>query len=81
MYFINGIPFTWDELEDIGVTSQEVLKLKIIADNERSYNVEDLYNYYSYLMEEEFNPLVFELELENPEDLPDDREYEEDLAN
>lgn len=81
MYFINGIPFTWDELEDIGVTSEEVFQLKIIADNERSYNVEELYNYYSYLMEEEFNPLVFELELENPEDLPDDREYEEDLAN
>ena len=32
-------------------------------------------------MEEEFNPLIFSLELENPEDLPDDRKYEEDLAN
>ncbi len=81
MYFINGIPFTWDELEDIGVTSKEVLKFKIIADNEKSYNVEDLYNYHSYLMEEECNPLLFELDLENPEDLPDDIEIEEDLAN
>jgi hypothetical protein len=32
-------------------------------------------------MQEEFNPLIFPLELENPEDLPDDLEYEEDLAN
>ena len=27
-------------------------------------------------MQEEFNPLIFPLELENPEDLPDDLEYE-----
>tara|TARA_B100000902_G_C26721785_1_gene626994 strand:- start:78 stop:410 length:333 start_codon:yes stop_codon:yes gene_type:complete len=81
MYFINGIPFTWDELEDIGITSEGIVDIKIIADNEKEYNVEQLYNYNSYLMAEEFNPLVFPLELENPEDLPDEPEYEEDLAN
>ena len=31
-----------------------------------------MYNYHSYLMAEEFHPLVFEMELENPEDLPDE---------
>ena len=81
MYFINGIPFTWDDLEDIGVSKEDIPKLKIIADNQRKYNIEDLYNYYSYLIEEECNPLLFEMELENPEDLPDMAECEEDLPN
>ena len=81
MYFINGIPFTWDDLEDIGVSKQDIPKLKIIADNQRRYNIEDLYNYYSYLIEEQCNPLLFEMELENPEDLPDMAECEEDLPN
>ena len=81
MYFINGIPFTWDDLEDIGVSKQDIPKLKIIADNQRRYNIEDLYNYYSYLIEEQCNPLLFEMELENPEDLPDMVECEEDLPN
>ena len=81
MYFINDIPFTWDELEDIGVSTEEIPGLKIIADNQKEYNVEELNNYQSYLMEEEFNPLIYSLELENPEDLPDDRKYEEALAN
>ena len=78
MYFINGIPFTWDDLVDVDVEEKDVL---LIANNEKKYNTEELYNYYAYLMEEEFNPLIFSLELENPEDLPDDRKYEEDLAN
>ena len=81
MYFINGIPFTWDDLEDIGVSKQDIPKLKIIADNQRGYNIEDLYNYYSYLIEEQCNPLLFDMELENPEDLPDMAECEEDLPN
>ena len=81
MYFINGIPFTWDDLEDIGVSKQDIPKLKIIADNQRRYNIEDLYNYYSYLIEEQCNPLLFDMELENPEDLPDMVECEEDLPN
>ena len=81
MYFINGIPFTWDDLEDIRVSKEDIPKLKIIADNQRGYNIEDLYNYYSYLIEEQCNPLLFDMELENPEDLPDMVECEEDLPN
>ena len=80
MYFINGIPFTWDDLVDVDVEEKDVL---LIANNEKKYNTEELYNYYAYLMEEEFNPLVFEIELENPEELPlDQYEYgDEDLPN
>ena len=72
MYFINGVPFTFDELEDIEEHEYNMREMKVIADNEPKYNTEDLYNHYSYLMEEECHPLAFELELENPEMLPVD---------
>jgi len=70
MYFINGIPFTFDELDDVGILEEDA---RIIADCETKYNTEELYNYSSYLMEEEFHPLLFELELENPEILFNDK--------
>tara|TARA_B100000427_G_scaffold121218_1_gene100996 strand:- start:580 stop:903 length:324 start_codon:yes stop_codon:yes gene_type:complete len=81
MYFINGIPFTFDDLEDLGESQEDMPSIKVIADNEIRYNTEELYNYYSYLLEEQFHPLLFELELENPEELPDhvDSYIEEDL--
>ena len=31
-----------------------------------------MYQYYSYLVEEELHPCLFSVELENPEELPDD---------
>ena len=71
MYLINGIPFTFDELEDLQKTEDDLSMIKMIADYEQKYNTEDLYNNYAYLMQEEFHPLLFDLELENPEDLPD----------
>ena len=72
MYFINGVPFTFDELEDLDDEESNSIRSRVIADNEPKYNTEDLYNHYSYLMEEECHPLAFELELENPEMLPVD---------
>ena len=81
MYSINGIPFTFDELEDLHQTEEDLPTIKMIADYEVKYNTEELYNYYAYLMEEELHPLVFDLELENPEDLPDEIQIEEDLGN
>ena len=71
MYSINGIPFTFDELEDLEQTEEDLPTIKMIADYETKYNTEDLYNCYAYLLQEEFHPLIFELELINPEDLPD----------
>ena len=72
MYFINGIPFTFDELEDLEQIEEDPTTIKMIADYEKKYNTEDLYNNYAYLLQEECHPLIFELELVNPEDLPDD---------
>jgi len=69
MYFIQNIPFTFDELPDFSSEDEELIKL---ADNEINYEQEDLYQASYYLMIEECHPLMYELELENPEILPAD---------
>ena len=69
MYFINQVPFTFDELEDESIFDLELIKL---ADNERRYDPEDVWNSSNYLIMEECHPLMFEVELENPEMLPVD---------
>ena len=48
MYFINQVPFTFDELPAIAKDDPEIVE---IADNEKSYEQEDLYKSYSYLMD------------------------------
>ena len=69
MYFIEGIPFTFDELPDI---SKQDLELIHLADNEKRWEPEDLYRTSFYLIDEQCHPMLFELELENPEILPQD---------
>jgi hypothetical protein len=69
MYFINQVPFTFDELPDECIFDEELIKL---ANNERRFEVDDLYKTSSYLIEEQCHPMLFELELENPEMLPVD---------
>ena len=79
MYFINGIPFTFDELEDLDKTEADLPMIKTIADLEKRYNTDELYKYYAYLMYEEMHTMVFPIELENPEDLPPDFVEEEEF--
>lgn len=69
MYFINGIPFTFDDLPHSGMYTTEIVEH---ANNESAYEPEDLYQASYYLILEECHPLMFELELENPELLPCD---------
>jgi hypothetical protein len=69
MYFIQGIPFTFDELPDESIFDLELIKL---ADAEKRWEPDEVYLGYSYLMEEECHPCIFDLELENPECLPVD---------
>ena len=69
MHFINSVPFTFDELPDECTTDLELIKL---ADNERRFDTEDIYKSSQYLILEECHPLMFELNLENPEMLPVD---------
>ena len=79
MYFINQVPFTFDEMPDGHLEDDD---LKRLADKERSFEPEDLYRSSFYLIDEEAHPCMFPIELENPEDMPDEMEYyydEEDL--
>ena len=63
MYFINQIPFTFDDFPNCAMQDLELINL---ADNERRFEPEDLYQASYYLILEECHPLMFELELENP---------------
>ena len=69
MYFINYIPFTFDELPEGHLHDQD---LRREADKYRTFEPDDLYQSSSYLIEEEAHPLLFEMDIENPEDLPED---------
>lgn len=76
MYFVNGMPFTFDELEDGRTYDNDIIQEA--KRHHRSYTPEDLYRFSFYLMEEEMHPMLFPIQLENPEDLPDDPEYYQD---
>jgi hypothetical protein len=67
MYFIQGVPFTFDELEDDALQDLSLIEL---ADKERRYEPEYLYQTSFYLIDEECHPCLFELDLENPECMP-----------
>jgi hypothetical protein len=69
MYFINQIPFTFDELPEDFLNDDKILSE---ADKSPDYNPEDLYRYSFYLIDEECHPCLFELDLENPECMPKD---------
>ena len=69
MYFINQVPFTFDELPEGHLYDKDLRKL---ADKQRSFEPEDLFKSSFYLIDEEAHPLLFEVDLENPQDLPED---------
>jgi len=81
MYFINEVPFTFDELPDGHLYDLDLCGL---ADQSRTFEPEDLYKSSFYLIDEEVHPCFFPVEIENPEDMPDDLEFnydEEDLTS
>jgi hypothetical protein len=69
VYLIQNIPFTFDELPEIAKYQSEILET---ADNGKKWTIEEMYRASMYLMAEECHPMVFDLELENPELLPVD---------
>ena len=75
MYFINHIPFTFDELPDGHLYDLDLCRA---ADKNRTYDPDDLYKSSFYLIDEEAHPFLFPVELENPEDLPEDDEIDFD---
>jgi hypothetical protein len=73
MYFIQDVPFTFDELPESSIYDKELIE---IANKYYHYEPEDLFKNSFYLIDEEAHPCLFDLELENPEDMPPDIEYE-----
>ena len=69
MYFMNSLPFTFDDVPDSMMYDLELIEL---ADKERRFEPEDLYQCSYYLILEQAHPLLFDVELENPEMLPVD---------
>lgn len=69
MYFIEGMPYTFDELPQI---VQDHPTIQTEALNNRDYTDEDLYLCSSYLVLEEAHPLMFEINVDNPNLLPTD---------
>ena len=49
MYFINGIPFTFD---DIPLIMQEDPYIQVEADSNYEYTTEDMYRWSNYLIDE-----------------------------
>ena len=68
VYMIQNVPFTFDELPEIARNLPEVVK----ADESRRWSTEEMYRASMYLMMEECHPMMYELEIENPELLPVD---------
>jgi hypothetical protein len=69
LYLIQNIPFTFDELPELARQNPSVIQL---ANSCRRWTAEDMYRASMYLMMEECHPMMYELELENPELLPVD---------
>ncbi len=67
MYFINGVPFTFD---DIPTVMQDDPYIQVEAEGSMDYSAEDMFLWSNYLIMEECHPLLFDLDLENPEELP-----------
>ena len=69
MYFINGIPYTFDDVEESLYFDSQIVEW---ANENTRYDLDDLFRWSNYLVMEECHPLIFDLELENPELLPID---------
>jgi len=68
MYFVQDMPFCFDVLEKEEKEDKWILSEAAIN---REYTMEDIFRYSDYLIAEECHPVLFELELVNPEVLPD----------
>lgn len=69
MYFIQEIPYTFDEVPQV---IQDDPEIDLEAGENKRYTDEDIYLSSMYLSLEEAHPLMYELEYENPECLPVD---------
>lgn len=71
-YYINNVAFTFDELNHIDQQNPEIIAK---ANLQYTYTPNFFYQKSFYLIDEEAHPLLFDMDLENPQDLPDE-DYE-----
>ena len=69
MYYVENMPFAFDVLEKHEKEDKWVLSEAAINE---SYTLEDILRFSDYLMAEECHPVLFDLDLINPEVLPDE---------
>ena len=69
MYYIESIPFAFDVLEREQKEDKWILSEAALS---QEYTLEDIFRYSDYLIAEECHPVLFELDLLNPEVLPDE---------
>ena len=69
MYFIQDLPYTFDELPFL---IQEHPSVQTEALSHKDYDDEELFMVSNYLVMEEMHPLIYDIEVENPELLPKD---------
>ena len=63
-YHINSIPFTFEELPSIAQDDPEIIKR---AEEQLTLSPEIFYQKSFYLIDEEAHPMIFDLDIENPE--------------
>ena len=69
MYYIESVPFAFDILENDQKQDKWILSEAAINPE---YTLEDIFRFSDYLIAEECHPVLFELDLINPEVLPDE---------
>lgn len=69
IYFINEIPYTFDNLSK---EKEKDLEAILEATANHVYTEDEVYWSSFYLIEEQAHPLLFSMELQNPELLPAD---------
>jgi hypothetical protein len=69
MYFVENMPFAFDVLEREQKEDKWILSECAIN---QEYTLEDIFRFSDYLIAEECHPVLFELDLINPEVLPDE---------
>ena len=69
MYFLNNIPFTFDEMPDGHLYDRDLVEE---ANKNKSYEIEDVYKGSNYMILEQMHPCFDYVEISNPKDLPED---------
>ena len=68
MYQVNEIPFSFDVLEREEKQDKWILSEAAINDD---YTLDEIFRYSDYLIAQECHPVLFELDIVNPELIPE----------